>query len=120
MRTKRELSTAVLTGDLRIIGAGQSIPSEDAALVEDAYDAKLAEWRRRGFVWWTNTSASTEEIPDEVFAILVDLMDNEVGAAYGKGKGGAEKRLEETELLRSLRILNSKPPSGEQTPFSAY
>lgn len=120
MRTKRELSAAVLSGSLRIVSATETASADDTALVEAAYDAKLAEWRRRGVVWWTNTTALTAEIPDEVYSILIDLIENDVAASYGKGGTGAEKRMAEAELLRDLRRLNAKPPSGEATQFSSY
>ena len=121
MKTKAELVTSVLQG-LRVLSAAEDPSAEDSALVQSAYDSKLAEWRRRGFVWWTNTDATTAEIPDEVFATLSDLMENELAGSFGVGKDmtGAEKRIEENELLRHLRVLNTKPPSGEATPFSSY
>ena len=41
-----------------------------------------------------------------------------VPAAYDRSR--ADKRAEENELLRGLRIMNAKPPSGEVTPFSSF
>jgi hypothetical protein len=119
MRTKAELSADVLEG-LRITGAGETASAEDTAMVEGSYDTKLAEWRRRGVVWWTNTDRDTEEIPDDVFGVLVDLITNEVAGAFGKGPGGSEKRGEERRLLAGLHELNVKPPSGEPVTFVTY
>lgn len=122
MKTKNQLAVAVLQ-DIRVLAANESPTAADAALVEGAYDTKLAEWRRRGFVWWTNTNRSTQEIPDEVFPALVDLISNEVAGAFasaGAPRNAVEKRAIEAELLRSLRALNHKPPSGEPTSFSSY
>lgn len=119
MRTKQELSTAVLQNN-RYVGAGETPAPADAAVVEDAYDAKLAEWRRRGLVWWTNTNRSTSEIPNEVFSALTDLMVNEVKSYFEVAQDQATKRAIEEELLRNLRRMNHKPATGESTPFSVF
>lgn len=121
MQKKLDLSTDTLR-QMGVLNALEDPSAEDAAFVERTYDTKLAEWRRHGFVWWTNTNRNTSEIPDEVFPVLVDLMENEVGSTFGMNgtKNNAEKRLIEQELLKSLKRLNHKPPSGESTPFSSY
>jgi hypothetical protein len=121
MKTKADLVVSVLQG-LRIIAAAENPSAEDSALVQAAYDSKLAEWRRRGLVWWTNTDATTQEIPSEVFATLSDLMESECAGSFGVGQdmSRADKRAEENELLRGLRMMNAKPPSGEVTPFSSF
>lgn len=121
MQTKADLSSDTLR-QMGVLNATEDPTAEDAAFVERTYDTKLSEWRRRGFVWWTNTNRDAAEIPDEVFASLVDLLENEVGSTYGMSgaKNNVEKRAIEQELLKSLRRLNYKPPSGEQTPFSSY
>lgn len=118
-RTKADLSRSVLT-QLRILAAGEPLSARDAAFVEGRYDSKLAQWRRLGFVWWPNTNRTTEEIPDEVFSILGDLMQNELESSYREALPVVQKRAFEVELLRELRKLNHKPPSGEVTPFSSY
>ncbi len=119
MRTLAELSADVLQR-LRITGAGETASAEDTTLVESTYTSKFAEWRRRGLVWWTYTDRSTEEIPDDVFSVLVDLIENEVAGSFGKGEGGYAKREQERMLLRDLRQLNIKPASGEPTSFVTY
>lgn len=120
MTTKAELSTDVLR-QMAVIASNESPSSEDAAFVERAYDTKLAEWRRLGFVWWANTSRTTDEIPAEVVGVLTDLLENETAGAFGKSSPAtAEKRETERILLRALRAINHKPPSGEQTPISSY
>jgi hypothetical protein len=121
MQTKADLSTDVLRS-MAVISATEDATAEDAAFVERAYDAKWAEWRRLGFVWWTNTDRDATEIPDECMSALVDLMENECQGSFGIGgtRSNAEKRAEERELLKALKRMNHKPPSGESTPFSSY
>jgi hypothetical protein len=119
MRTRTELIASVLCG-LGVIDPGETPSPEETAMVEFSYKRRLAEWRRRGFVWWTNTDATTEEIPNELFETLSDLMQNEVAGRFGDGLDEVEKRAQEDELLRNLRMLNAKPLSGESTPFSSY
>lgn len=119
MKTKAQLSTSVLR-KLRVVDAIETPAATDAALVEDAYDSKLAEWRRLGRVWWTNTNRSTEEIPDEVFDVLRRLIANAVMDDYGLRTGGVSEEQMEKQLLRDLKALNHKPPSGESTGFSSF
>lgn len=118
-KTKADFIRAVLT-QMNKVGIGEPIPTDTAAYVERVYDAKLAQWRREGCVWWTNTDRVTEEIPLEVFPTLCDLVENEISKTFGEENPPAEKRLKERGLLRELRRLNHKPPSGEATPFSIY
>ena len=121
MRTKAELSTDTLR-QMGILNAIEDATAEDAALAEGVYDAKLAEWRRLGLVWWTNTNRNTAEIPDEVYGILGDLLENELNQPFGMSgsPSGPQKREAEKVLLLDLRALNHKPPSGEATPFSIF
>lgn len=118
-RTKSALSSAVLV-QLRVTGAGETPSAEDAALVEDRYDAKLAEWRDRGVVWWPNTGRSVEEIPLEIFQPLVDLMENEIGHSFGRDNPAVERRAIEERLLGNLRRNLSRRASGEATAFVVY
>lgn len=118
-KTKAELVRAVLE-QMRQVGVGETIPAPQSAFVEKRYDSKLAQWRREGFVWWTNTDRTTSEIPDEVFATLCDLIENEISKPVGEDNPVMQKRAIERQLLRELRRMNPKPPSGESTPFSAY
>lgn len=118
-KTKQQLSTRVLE-QMRIVGVGEDPPAEDAARIEGRYDSKLAEWRERGLVWWTNTDRSTAEIPDEVFPVLADLMENEAGHSYGIENPVMQRlQVEERMLLRLARFTTSGP-SGEATETSSY
>ena len=119
MRTKTDLITSVMQQD-SAISAGETVTADDSDLISVAYDTKLAEWRRRGFVWWTNTNATTAEIPDEVFSTLSLLVWNEVKSSFGYQASLAEQLQAEDQLLKRLRRLNMKPPSGEATRFSSY
>lgn len=122
MKTKTQLSTAVLR-DLREVGDGEAPTAEAAKLVEDAYDAKHAEWRRRGLAWWDNTGKHVAEIPLEAFQVVVDLMANETSGSLGRPeapKSAADKREIEKSLLRDLRAMLHKPSSGEQTLIDLF
>jgi hypothetical protein len=119
MKTKVDLVTAIMQQS-GILDADSPVTASDSALVEAAYDSKLAEWRRRGFVWWTNSGRDVEEIPGEVFATLTELMINDVKGSFQQGGSPVEKMAIERELLKPLRQLNHKPPSGESTPFSVF
>ena len=117
-RTKAQLSTAVLR-KLRIVDAVESPSANDANNVEETYDTKTAAWRRLGFIWWPNTGRQVQEIPDEVFDVLVRLVANVATDDYGLPRQATEEDVERM-LLRELRALNHKPDSGEPTWFSAY
>lgn len=100
---------------MREIGSGQTADADDSQLVEDRYDVKLSEWRDRGLVWWANTDRATEEIPDNVFQIVVDLMENEMLATFGRENPSVQRRAIEEQLLAGLRRHLMRRPSGEST-----
>ena len=104
----------------RYVDSNEAPSAADAAYVEQTYDSKLAEWRRRGLVWWTNTNRTTAEIPDEVFSVLCDLIQNQIASAFEAAPGPPQTQQLEEVLLGNLRRLMHKPPSGEATPFSPY
>lgn len=117
-RTKAQLSRAVLQ---RLVNAAGEEPSaEDAALVEGRYDSKLLEWKDDGLVYWTNTGRDTEEIPDRLFGILCDLMENEVRNDFKRDNPPEQRQAREILLLKPLRRHLAKGPSGETTTFSSY
>lgn len=117
-RTKAQLSRAVL---VRLINAADEVPDgPDSALVEDRYDTKLLEWRDEGLVYWTNTDRDTEEIPDRLFGILCDLMENEVRQDFKRDNPPEQRAAREALLLKPLRRHVAKGPSGEATSFSSY
>lgn len=118
MRTKAQLSRAVLQ---RLVYSPDQEPSaSDAATVEDRYDSKLLEWRGDGLVYWQNTTRDAEEIPDRLFAVLTDLMVNEVREDFKRDNPPEQQMAREAMLLRRLRAHLAKKPSGEATTFSSY
>ena len=118
-RSKAHLSTQTLR-QMNVIAPDEEAAAHDAAYVEAAYDTKLREWRDDGLVYWTNTDRNTEEIPDIVFGILCDLMENEVRGSF-KGDNPPHQRLAQEQLMLSrLRRQQSRRPSGEPTTFSSY
>lgn len=117
-RTKAQLSRAVLQ---RLVYSPDQEPSAaDAATVEGRYDSKLLEWRGDGLVYWPNTTRDAEEIPDRLFAILTDLMVNEVRDDFKRDNPPEQQIAREQLILRRLRAHMAKPPSGEATSFSSY
>jgi hypothetical protein len=118
-KTKAQLSTDVLR-QMNETGAGQAPDADDAKLIEDRYDTKLAEWRDRGLVWWTNTGRNTAEIPLELYQAIVDLMENEVKDTYGRDNPLPQRRMIEEQLLAPLRRSKSSRASGVSTSFSIY
>jgi len=105
---------------MRVYPVDQSPSAEAAAYVEGCYDTKLTEWRDDGLVYWTNTDRDTLEIPDRVFGILCDLMENETRHAFKGDNPVAQRMAQEAIILRRLRAQMAKHPSGEQTTFSSY
>lgn len=117
-RTKTDLITAVAT-KLRISGLGDTPAAEEAAIIRQAYDDKLEQWREMGLVYWTNTDNATQEIPNIVFPMMVMLVANWVAPDFGKGSATDAITMEEA-LLIPLRRHMAKPPSGEPTSFTDY
>ena len=105
---------------MNVIAPDEEASATDAAYVEAAYDSKLREWRDDGLVYWANTTRNTEEIPDQVFGILCDLMENEVRNSFKGDNPPVQRHAQELAILSRLRRQQSKRPSGEQTTFSSY
>jgi hypothetical protein len=119
MRTKTDLIRATMQNG-GYLGADETVSDADSAAIELRYDTKLAEWRRLGFVWWVNTSLTVAEIPDDVFAVMSQLMLNEVMPLFGTNISPTDQEAAEQRLLRKLRRLNHKPQSGEPTRSSHF
>lgn len=118
--SKAQLSRQTLR-QMNVIAPEEEPEAHDAAYVEDAYDRKLREWRDDGLVYWPNgTNRNTEEIPDQVFGILCDLMENEVRGSFKGDNPPAQRLAQELLMLSRLRRQQSKRPSGEPTTFSSY
>jgi hypothetical protein len=119
-RSKAQLSRETLR-QMNVYAPDEEPSAEDAAAVEGKYDTKLREWRDDGLVYWLNgTNRNTEEIPDQVFGILCDLMENEVRNQFKGDNPPVQRLAQETVLLSRLRRHLSKRPSGESTTFSSY
>lgn len=120
MRSKAELAVAVLQQGA-LIASDESVTAADQATIVNSYDSKLPEWRRRGYIWWDNVaSPNTDSIPDEAFSTLVLLIFNDVRSAFGLANEPMQQVMTEDGLLRQLKRINHKPPSGEATPFSVF
>lgn len=119
-RSKAHLSRDVLL-QMNVCAPEESPGAADAATVEDTYDRKLREWRDEGLVFWPNgTNRNTEEIPDQVYGIICDLMENEVRNQFKGDNPPVQRMAQEQVLCRRLHRHMAKPPSGEPTSFSSY
>lgn len=119
-RSKAQLSRETLR-QMNVCAPDEEPSSEDAATVEGKYDSKLREWRDDGLVYWLNgTNRNTEEIPDQVFGILCDLLENEVRNQFKGDNPPVQRMAQEQALLMRLRRQMAKRPSGEPTTFSSY
>lgn len=107
-RTKTELSTAVMR-KIGLVEALESPSSEDANYIWGEYDDKLSELKDDGLVYWTNTNATTSEIPNAVFPALVKIMGAEVMPAFGLPLDAGLLN----EGMMQLRKHISKQSSGE-------
>lgn len=124
-KTKQDLSTDVLRYGLGVLDALHNPSAEDAALIEDAYDHKLAELRDDGLCYWANTGRAIAEIPEAVFGALVDIITEDVATAFGKEVPAAfddygRQVSVGTKGLRRLRAHMSKRRSGEPTKAVYY
>lgn len=119
MLTKRQLVTRILLR-MNKIASEETPTAADMAYVGGEYDSKRLEWRDRGLCWWPNTSLDAEEIPDAAAPALIALMANVVGPAFGMMQPLTNQLAQEEELLRPLRRLIAKHPTGEDTVFDIF
>jgi len=108
MRTKTELSTAVMR-KIGLVDALETPAGEHASYIWGEYDDKLSELKDDGLVYWTNTDATTAEIPNAIFPALVKIMGAEVMPAFGLPLDAGLLN----EGMSQLRKHLSKERSGE-------
>lgn len=94
--------------------------AEQAALVEARYDDKLEELRDRGLVYWSHDTRTSEDIPNVVFGAIVNIMCEEMAAAFGvQIPTVMDERGQPvscgTKGMRDLRRHMAKGPSGNAT-----
>ena len=102
-KTKAQLATAVLRR-LKIIGAEETADADDSNLVQDIYGDKLEELYDLELAYWAE-----DEIPDEVYRIIVTLIANEVAPEFHQQFSPDL----EVMYMNKLRIHISKKASGE-------
>lgn len=109
-KTETELATAVLK-HLSVIGAGQSAEAADVADVIEAYRSKYAELAAPGleYAYWD----TGDNIPDEVFIILRDLVALDVQNAFGQALTAADRDELETIIMKRLRRHVGLAATGE-------
>lgn len=101
--TKNDLRDAVLE-DLRVKDAF-SVPNDaDNQLVQDAIAQVLEYLEMEALIAFDTTqSATTENIPANIFRALAGLVRLEVGPKFGQVLTLAEREAEELTLKRKLR-----------------
>lgn len=109
-KTKLELAIHVLRG-LGAIDASEDpdITDDDVAYVIDQYEDKYAELSGEGLqlTYW-----DVDEIPQAIFGILTQLMQNEVQSEFGEPIKVTEKEANELLILKKLRRHVSVKRSG--------
>lgn len=97
--TTTELADATLR-EMGVTDASETPEAFERTIVTDKYAAWYDEHRAHGneLVYW-----ASDDIPDPVFGILVDLMALESAASFGMRMSPAEKEQQKTLILRRLR-----------------
>jgi len=100
-KTKLELAIHVLRG-LNAIDATEDLTEadDDVAYVIDQYEDKYAELSGIGLelTYW-----DVDDIPQEIFGILSQLMQNDVQGEFGEPMKVTEKEANEMLILKKLR-----------------
>jgi hypothetical protein len=123
-RSKSEVATDTLR-KLGILSAVDTPSAEDSSFVEARYDDKLDELRDKGLVYWTHTSRTSADIPNSVFAAIVNIMVEELATHYRAAiptvtdDHGRPVSIG-TKGMRDLRRHMAKGPSGEPTRALYY
>jgi len=76
-RSKSDLATEVLIL-LGLLGAGETIASDDDTFIQAAYDDKYEELKIAERVYWSKAS-----IPNAVFRAVARIVAEDVAPAYG-------------------------------------
>lgn len=123
-KTKRELSEAVARR-LAIVDALHSPSATDSAYIEGEYDSLHIMLTDRGTVYWPNTSATTQEIPPEVFQPIVDIMCGQVNGPFGADEPVVSDERGQripisTRGWRNLKKHSANPASGLPTRTRFY
>ena len=104
MKTREELVTRALQ-KLKVLAAGQSPSAEDAAAVDGDVLPIFADLSRRGVY----SVGDPDEIEDEAFIHLADILANSVAADFGAAQDEGVRMAAE----RRLRVLGAQTLSGQ-------
>lgn len=128
MKTKAELATAV-GRRLRVVDALASLSAEDSSYIEDEYDMLLEQWKARtdgASVYWSNTGRNTEEIPEEVFQPLADILAAHCATGFGKDEPVVTDEVSGQQVAisvrgwRNLKRITRIPASGLPVKATYY
>lgn len=100
-KTKHDLAHRVLSR-LGWVAAGETPTAEDAEAVKAYYAGMFAEISLDGLTYWDE-----DDIPDEAFEALSDLIAGRIAPDFGMAKPD----LEQSGMVR-LRRLASRGPTG--------
>ena len=111
--TKAQLAQAVLE-EMVVIDPTETADSEDTDKVISAYELKWSdlahERNAQALVWWPR-----DDIPDDIFLLLRDLIINEVARTFGEPMDPITKLSNEEAILRRLRKKIGRHATGEAT-----
>jgi hypothetical protein len=104
MKTRAQLVSRALQ-KLGVIGAGQSPSAEDSTIVDDEIVPVMSDLSARGIYAW----GDPDEIDDEAFVHIADILSNSVAQDFGKPQDEAKQLMAE----KRLRALQPVSLSGQ-------
>lgn len=109
MKSREQLVTRTLQ-KLHVLAAGQSPSAEDARIVDDEIVPVLSDLSRRDVYPF----GDPDQIEDEAFTILADIIANSVAADFGREQSD-QVRLSAESRLRELyaETLSYQPLRAE-------
>jgi hypothetical protein len=109
-RTAAELATAVMRR-MGLISASEDPSAEDSDYLTTLYEEKLAElaalYVGAECIYWASS-----ETPLAVFNVMVDLVANAAGPAFGRGASYEELAAREAMILKRLFAHVARPTMG--------
>lgn len=110
MKTQAQLFTEALS-NINAVGSGETASAEDVAIAAGALGPLLSVLASRQVCNVVTTDDTTaEEIPDELFDGLADLLSMNIRAKFGLPR---PTRQEREDAMNVLRAITATPPTYE-------
>lgn len=103
-KTREQLVSRALQ-KIRVVGSGQTASAEDTQLVDGIVEPLMQDLAARNIFHW----GDEDELPDEAFEHLADLLGNAAAPDFGKASDDAARRSAEGRL----RLLEPVTLSGQ-------